>query len=51
MAMSVAVYNRLTGNRKRFVRVDELCRLAVKAGHLPDPAKDAKRPLKEKAGL
>src|SRR5260221_2251462 len=50
-AMSVAVYNKLTSSRTRFVRVDELCRVAIKEGHLPDPALDEKRPLKEKEGL
>ncbi|HEX9396808.1 MAG TPA: enoyl-CoA hydratase/isomerase family protein [Burkholderiales bacterium] len=49
--MSVAVYNKLTSSRTRFVRVDELCRVAIKEGHLPDPALDEKRPLKEKEGL
>ena len=49
--MSIAVYNQLTGNRTRFVRVDELCRLAVQEGHLPDPAQDAARPLREKKGF
>jgi len=45
------VYAGLTEGRARFVRVDELCRLAVHAGHLPDAAPDAGRPLKEKQHL
>ena len=45
------VYDGLTERRTRFLRVDELCRLAVQAGHLPDPAADAGRPLKEKKHL
>jgi len=49
--MSIAVYDRLTEKRTRFLRVDELCRLAIQQGHLPDPAPDAHRPLREKAGL
>src|SRR5688572_15092396 len=49
--MSIAVYNALTADRTRFVRVDELCRLAVEKGHLPDPGADAARALKEKKGL
>ena len=49
--MSLALYRKLTKNCTRFVRVDELCRLAIKAGKLPDPAPDARRPLKEKKGL
>ena len=45
------VYDGLTEGRARFLRVDELCRLAVQAGHLADPAADAGRPLKEKKQL
>ena len=49
--MSTALYDQLTEGRTRFLRVDELCRLAVQAGELPDPAADEKRPLKEKKHL
>ena len=49
--MSVALYNELTQNRTRFLRVDELCRRMIAAGQLPDPAPDAALPLKEKKGL
>jgi thioesterase DpgC len=48
---ALEVYDRLTEGRARFVRVDELCRLAVQAGHLPDAAPDEGRPLKEKKHL
>ncbi len=49
--MSLALYRKLTRNCTRFVRVDELVRQAIKLKKLPDPAPDAKRPLKEKKGL
>ena len=49
--MSVALYNKLTSNRTRFVRVDQLCRLAIKEGQLQDPTPDEALPLKEKEGL
>src|SRR5436190_1658719 len=45
------LYDRLTQGRTRFVRVEDLCRLAP---HLPDEAAlaaEAERPLKEKKGL
>src|SRR3970040_1809296 len=48
---ALEIYDGLTGRRARFLRVDELCRLAVQAGHLADPAADAGRPLKEKQHL
>ena len=48
---ALEIYDGLTKRRTRFLRVDELCRLAVQAGHLPDPAADAGRPLKEKKHL
>jgi thioesterase DpgC len=49
--MSTAVYNELTLGCTRFLRVDELCRLAMQGGHLPDPREDENRPLKEKKRL
>jgi thioesterase DpgC len=49
--MSVAFYDKVTDGRRRFVRVDELCRLAVEKGVLPDPKEDAALPLKRKKGL
>ena len=52
--MSIALYDELTGKRTRFVRVDELCRLAAEKGALPPLAameEEARRPLKEKKGL
>ena len=49
--VSVALYNKLTSNRTRFVRVDQLCRLAIKEGQLQDPTPDEALPLKEKEGL
>jgi thioesterase DpgC len=51
---TLALYDDLTANRTRFLRIDELCRLAGKRGHLPSPAEleaEAARPLKEKKGL
>ena len=48
---ALEIYDALTERRTRFLRVDELCRLAVQAGHLADPAADAGRPLKEKKHL
>ena len=33
--MSVAIYEQLTAGRTRFLRVDELCRLASEKGALP----------------
>ena len=52
--MSVAIYEELTAGRSRFLRVDELCRLASGKGALPPLAameEEARRPLKEKQGL
>jgi len=52
--MSVALYNDLTAGRTRFLRVDELCRLASEKGALPPLSameEEAGRPLKEKQGL
>jgi (3,5-dihydroxyphenyl)acetyl-CoA 1,2-dioxygenase len=52
--MSVRVYEELTARRTRFLRVDELCRLASEKGALPpvsDLAAEAGRPLREKQGL
>jgi thioesterase DpgC len=50
------VYDRLTGSRSRFLRVDELCRLAAQAfpGLLPaeqDLAQEAGRAQRDKQGL
>jgi thioesterase DpgC len=49
--LSLAFYDKVTSRRTRFVRVDELCRQAIREGELADPAADADRPLKEKQGL
>jgi enoyl-CoA hydratase/carnithine racemase len=48
---SLRLYDELTAARTRFLRVDELCRLAVEKGVLPSADADARRPLKEKQGL
>jgi thioesterase DpgC len=48
---SLRLYDELTAARTRFLRVEELCRLAVEKGALPSPDADAGRPLKEKKGL
>ena len=51
---SLRVYDELTVARTRFLRVDELCRLASDKGALParkDLEADARLPLKEKQGL
>ena len=48
---SLRLYDELTAARTRFLRVDELCRLAVEKGALPSAEPDARRPLKEKKGL
>jgi thioesterase DpgC len=48
------VYDELTAARTRFLRVDELCRLAGEKGALPsaaDLAAEARLPLREKKGL
>jgi thioesterase DpgC len=51
---ALRLYDELTAARTRFLRVDELCRLAGEKGALPsaaDLAAEARRPLKEKQGL
>jgi thioesterase DpgC len=51
---ALAIYERLTENRRRFLRVDELCRRAGEAGWLPSPqelAQEAELPQKDKKGL
>ena len=48
---ALRLYDELTAARTRFIRVDELCRLATEKGALPSAAADAKLPLKEKKGL
>ena len=48
------IYDELTAARTRFLRVDELCRLAAEKGVLPsskDLEAEARLPLKEKKGL
>ena len=51
---SLRLYDELTAARTRFLRVDELCRLAAEKGFLPstkDLEAEARLPLKEKKGL
>ena len=48
---SLRLYDELTAARTRYLRVDELCRLATGKGALPSPEADAALPLKEKKGL
>jgi (3,5-dihydroxyphenyl)acetyl-CoA 1,2-dioxygenase len=51
---TLSLYDELTARRKRFVRVDELCRVAAEKGALPQAdelAAEARLPLKEKQGL
>ena len=51
---ALRVYDELTAARTRFLRVDELCRLAAEKGFLPskkDLEAEARLPLKEKKGL
>ena len=48
---ALRLYDELTAARTRFLRVDELCRLASEKGALPSAAPDATLPLKEKRGL
>src|SRR3954466_13817913 len=51
---ALSLYDQLTAQRTRFVRVDELCRVAAEKGALPQAdelAAEARRPLKEKQGL
>jgi thioesterase DpgC len=49
-----SLYDDLTARRSRFLRVDELCRLAAEKGALPQAdalAAEARLPLREKRGL
>ena len=48
---SLRLYDELTAARTRFLRVDDLCRLATEKGFLPSPEPDAALALKEKKGL
>src|SRR3954471_16381984 len=51
---ALSLYDELTARRRRFVRVDELCRVAAEKGALPQAdelAAEARLPLKEKQGL
>src|ERR687889_712833 len=51
---SLRLYDDLTAARTRFLRVDELCRLAAEKGALPsasDLAAEARQALKDKKGL
>ncbi|HEX7248761.1 MAG TPA: enoyl-CoA hydratase-related protein [Burkholderiales bacterium] len=48
---ALRIYDELTAARTRFLRVDELCRLAAEKNALPSAAADANLPLKEKKGL
>jgi thioesterase DpgC len=51
---ALRLYDELTAARTRYLRVDELCRLAAERGHLPSEAElavEARLPLKEKKGL
>ena len=51
---ALEVYEELTAGRTRFLRVEELCRLAAEKGVLPPAAElaaEAARPLREKQGL
>ena len=48
---ALRIYDELTAARTRFLRVDELCRLASEKGALPSAAADASLALKEKKGL
>jgi (3,5-dihydroxyphenyl)acetyl-CoA 1,2-dioxygenase len=48
---SLRIYDELTAARTRFLRVDELCRLATERDFLPPTEADARLPLKEKKGL
>ncbi len=50
----MGIYEELTAGRTRFLRVEELCRLASEQGALPPAAElaaEAGRPLREKKGL
>ncbi len=51
---ALAIYDRLTEGRSRFLRVDELCRRAAEGGALPpaeELAKEARLPQRDKKGL
>jgi (3,5-dihydroxyphenyl)acetyl-CoA 1,2-dioxygenase len=51
---ALRLYDELSAARTRFLRIDELCRLAGEKGYLPSPSEleaEARRPLKEKKGL
>ena len=51
---ALRVYDELTAARTRFLRIDELCRLAGEKGALPagkEMEAERRRPLKEKKGL
>src|SRR5687767_15878320 len=48
---SLRIYDELTAARTRYLRLDQLCRLATEKGFLPPPEADARLPLKEKQGL
>jgi thioesterase DpgC len=51
---ALRLYDELSAARTRFLRIDELCRLAGEKGFLPSQQEleaEARRPLKEKQGL
>src|SRR5687767_3225073 len=48
---SLRIYDELTAARTRYLRLDQLCRLATEKGFLPPTEADARLPLKEKQGL
>ena len=51
---ALEIYDELTQSGKRFLRVDEVCRLAAEKGVLPDPqalAAEAALPQRDKKGL
>jgi thioesterase DpgC len=51
---ALGVYDRITENRSRFLRLDELCRGAAEMGILPSKAQleqEAARPQRDKRGL
>jgi len=51
---ALEIYERLTGRRTRFLRVDELCRRAAEAGVLPsvqELEQEARLPQRDKRGL
>ena len=52
--IALQLYDALTAERARFLRVDELCRRAAEKGHLPSAEEleaEARLPLREKKGL